>query len=189
MTREVTYYIAVTLDGFIADPDGNAGFLPWEGDHGPAITAEYPETLPGHVAKAIGMTIEPRHFDTLLCGRGFYDVALREGNPDPYPHLRTYVFSRTLPASTEQNVTIVADDPAATARTLKAEPGTGIWLGGGGKLAGALRDEIDVLLIKRYPYILGAGISLLSGSPVPQRFEVTDRQVFEDGVELVTYRR
>lgn len=73
-------------------------------------------------------------------------------------------------------------------RELKQQEGAGIWLGGG-KLAGALRDEIDVLLIKRYPYILGAGISLLSGSPVPQRFEVTDRQVFEDGVELVTYRR
>jgi dihydrofolate reductase len=179
----------VTLDGFIADPDGDAGFLPWEGDHGPAITAEYPETLPGHVADAIGMAIEPRHFDTLLCGRGFYDVALREGHPDPYPHLRTYVFSRTRGPSPEPNVTVVADDPAATARELKAGEGMGIWLGGGGTLAGALRDEIDVLLIKRYPYVLGAGISLFQGSPVPQRFEPVERRVFEDGVELTTYRR
>lgn len=74
--RELTYYIAVTLDGFIADPDGRTDFLPWDGDHGPAITAEYPETVPGHVADAIGLTIQPRHFDTVLAGRLTYEVGL-----------------------------------------------------------------------------------------------------------------
>lgn len=47
----LTYYIATALDGFVADATGSAGFLPWEGDHGPAITADYPETVPGHVAR------------------------------------------------------------------------------------------------------------------------------------------
>jgi hypothetical protein len=42
--RQLTYVIAVTLDGYIATGDGAADFFPWEGDHGPATARDHPLT-------------------------------------------------------------------------------------------------------------------------------------------------
>ena len=61
--RRLTYFIAMTLDGYIATADGDAGFFPWAGDHGPAITAEFPESVPAHVRGAIGIDPPNRRFD------------------------------------------------------------------------------------------------------------------------------
>lgn len=61
--RRLPYSIATTLDGFIATADGDAGCFPWAGDHGPAITAEFPESVPAHVRRATGIDPPNRRFD------------------------------------------------------------------------------------------------------------------------------
>jgi dihydrofolate reductase len=68
------------------------------------------------------------------------------------------VVSTTLPASPDPRVQVVAGDPVELVGRLKHRPGAGIWLAGGARLAGALLGEIDELVIKRYPVVLGAGI-------------------------------
>ncbi|MCG6499336.1 dihydrofolate reductase family protein [Kitasatospora sp. A2-31] len=55
-----------------------------------------------------------------------------------YPHLRHYVFSRSLTGSPDAAAEVVSTDPLAKVRELKAHDGKGIWLVGGGELAGAL---------------------------------------------------
>ncbi|MGV9245572.1 dihydrofolate reductase family protein [Streptomyces sp. NPDC003710] len=187
--RKLTYYVAASLDGYIAGPDGGYDFFPFEGEVREAILAEYPETMPVHVRGPLGLTATPhRHFDTVIMGRGTYEPAVKAGIASPYAHLEQYVVSRTL-TSADPEVEIVAEDPAALVRDLKKQEGMGIWLAGGGKLAAALRDEIDELIIKRNPVVIGTGIPLFDGPFAPTGFLPTARRSFDSGVSIVTYSR
>lgn len=188
--RKLTYYIAATLDGYIAGPGGEIDFFPFDGDFREAILAEFPETMPVHVRGPLGVAgAANKHFDTVVMGRGTYEPGPRAGIPSPYPHLEQYVFSRTLadPAGTE--VRVVADNPVAHVRELKQRHGMGIWLAGGGKLAAALRDEIDELIIKRAPVVIGSGIPLFDGPFTPTGFAPVENRSFEGGVSITTYTR
>ena len=56
---------------------------------------------------------------------------------------------------------------------LKQEDGGGIYLAGGGNLAGQLIDEIDELVVKVYPLVLGEGIPMFAGRPTPKQLTLT----------------
>ncbi|CAM3011727.1 dihydrofolate reductase family protein [Skermania piniformis] len=190
--RILTYYVASTIDGFIAAADGSVDFFPVGGDHGPAITAQYPETLPTKVREALGVDSDEVTFDTVLMGRKTHDFGVRTGTSSPYSHLQQYVVSRTLPEAPDPAVELIRDDPLAVVRTLKRRPGAGIWLCGGGELANALLPEIDQVFVKLYPIVLGAGRPLFGGGPPavpPVQFRVTTSRVFDDGVAFLKYRR
>jgi dihydrofolate reductase len=187
--RTLTYYIAVTLDGFIAGPDGQFDFFPLHDDHQAAIVAEYPETMPGHVRAVLGIDAPNRYFDTVVMGRGTYEPALREGITSPYPHLRQVVFSRSLGASPDPAVEVVASDPVARVRELKAEGGLGIWLCGGGATAGLLWDEIDRFVVKSYPVFAGDGIRLAERGFRPTALRLNDQRVFASGGAISTFER
>jgi len=152
------------------------------------MRAEYPEVLPGHVRAALGSDEPNRRFDTVVMGRATYEPALAIGITSPYPHLRQYVVSGTLGAGPDPAVTVVADDPVATVRELKAEDGLDIYLAGGGRLAGALLDEIDELVVKQYPVVAGAGVPLFSADFVPVDLRPV-AAVDIDGVRVTTYER
>ncbi|RZQ61694.1 dihydrofolate reductase family protein [Amycolatopsis suaedae] len=183
--RKLTYYIAMTLDGVIAGPAGTTDFFMVDGPHQAAINETFADTVPPPWREQLGFGALTR-FDTVLMGRQTYDLALAEGNPSPYPHLRQIVASRTARTSTDVEFTA---DPVATVRELKQRDGLGIWLCAGGKLAGALRDEIDELVLKVQPFVAGGGLRLVDGDFSPARFTLADSQVFDNGVTVLTYRR
>lgn len=187
--RKLTYYIATSLDGFIAGPGGEFDFFTFDGDFAAAILADFPETLPGPARGQLGLTDVPnKRFDTVVMGRGTYEPGLRAGLPSPYPQLRQYVFSRTL-TGTDPDVEISADDPVEVVRRLKQEDGLGIWLCGGGKLAAQLRDEIDELILKINPVVLGAGIPLFADEFRPARLRLVETRTFETGIIMAIYAR
>lgn len=190
--RKLTYYVASTIDGFIATEDGSVDFFPVGGDHGPAITAQYPETLPTKVREALGIDKRNANFDTVLMGRKTHDFGVRTGTSSPYAHLRQFVVSTTLPESPDPAVELISADPLAKVRELKRDKGLGIWLCGGGELAQVLLPEIDQIFLKLYPIVLGRGRSLFGDGPKlpePTRFRVITSQVFEDGVAFLKYAR
>ncbi|MFE3443776.1 dihydrofolate reductase family protein [Nocardia sp. NPDC059180] len=190
--RKLTYYVASTIDGFIATEEGSVDFFPVGGDHGPAITAQYPETLPAKVREALGIDKRNANFDTVLMGRKTHDFGVRTGTSSPYAHLRQFVVSSTLPESPDPAVELISADPLAKVRELKRDKGLGIWLCGGGELAQVLLPEIDQIFLKLYPIVLGRGRSLFGDGPKlpePTRFRVITSQVFEDGVAFVKYGR
>ncbi|MEV4436195.1 dihydrofolate reductase family protein [Streptomyces sp. NPDC049585] len=195
--RKLVYYVAVTLDGRIAGPGGEYDFFP-QGDEAQAAAYSawtstlYPETVPTALRAAFGVTDAPnRHFDTVLMGLGTYRPALDAGITSPYAHLRQYVVSSTLQADIDPAVTVVPGDPLALVRELKREEGStlGIWLCGGGKLAGALLSEIDELVIKSYPVVAGDGIPAFDGAFDPTVFDVAERTAFPNGVTLTRLTR
>ncbi|MEV4196886.1 dihydrofolate reductase family protein [Micromonospora globbae] len=194
--RKLVYYIASTLDGHIAGPDGAdptgpGGFWPLPEDYLRHLIAEYPETLPGPARQAMGITAAGTRFDTVLEGRHSYDIGLKVGVTDAYPHLRHLVFSRTLSESPDPAVEIVSGDPVAKVRELKQQDGKDLWLVGGGELAGALYPEIDQLIVKLAPLTIGTGIPLFGRSAVfdPRSWELTDHTVLGSGALFLTYTR
>lgn len=188
--RALTYYVGMTLDGFIAGPDGSVDVFPVGQAVLDFIAAEFPETLPTHVRGSLGVTAIGSRFDTVVMGRATYAPALDAGIISPYAHLNQYVVSSTLAASRDPQVQVVPDDPVALVRRLKQEPGAGVWLAGGARLAGSVLDEIDQLVIKRYPVILGAGIPVLAaGHAQPLPFEPTSTVALDDGIVVSSYTR
>lgn len=194
--RRLVYCIASTLDGFIAGPDGADptgpdGFWPIAEDYVQHLTTELPEILPVQARSALGITAEGTHFDTALEGRRTYEIGLRAGVTNAYPHLRHLVFSRTLKESPDPTVELVATDPVAKVRELKAEEGKDIWLLGGSELAGVLYPEIDQLLIKLSPLTIGNGIPLFSRDTTfdPRSWELTEHTVLKSGAAFLTYTR
>ncbi|WP_404436364.1 dihydrofolate reductase family protein [Microbacterium aerolatum] len=188
--RDLTYYVAVSMDGYIAGPGGEFDRFLVEGDHAAVIWGKYGGTAPTALADAAGLSVEGSPFDTVLMGWNAYAVGLPE-MPSPYRHLRQIVVTRghQAPAGAE-GVEFTDRDPVEVVRELKTEEGKGIWLCGGGALAAVLRDEIDSLALKRNPVLFGAGIPLFeSGEYDPAAFRPTAVTPFESGVVLAEYTR
>ncbi|MET0813084.1 MAG: dihydrofolate reductase family protein, partial [Microbacterium sp.] len=169
--RKLVYYVATTLDGFIAGPDGGdpsgQEFFPITPDLVQFIAATYPETLPAPARQAMNIEGPGLEFDTVVEGRGSYEIGLAGGLTDAYPHLRHIVFSQTMSAGPNSDVRFVSSDPARFVRQLKTEPGKDIWLVGGGKVAAALLPEIDRLILKQNPSVIGSGVPLFDGPFAP----------------------
>jgi len=190
--RKLSYFVATSLDGYIAAPDGSFDAFSLQGDHVEALARDYPETLPAPALSALGVRPENRTFDTVLMGWNTYAVGLSAGLDNPYPHLRQWVCTRAHAAVRPAGaVTFNAEDPRTLVQRLKREPSArDIWLCGGGQLAAVLADEIDALLLKINPVRLGAGIPLFATQHYsPQAFALQDTRAFSSGVVLCRYSR
>lgn len=188
--RKLVYFIGVSIDGVMAGPAGEVDFYPLTPDMVARLRSEFPETMPTHLRPRIGMDVDTpnRRYDTVIMGRGTYQVALDEGVTSPYAHLRQYVVSRSLTEVADPAVTLVPGDPLGLARRLKAEDGMDIWLCGGSELAGQLLPEIDELVVKSYPVIAGGGLPMFSGGFGPRGFTPVEVLPFGHGGTITTYR-
>ncbi|HWM72397.1 MAG TPA: dihydrofolate reductase family protein [Nocardioides sp.] len=188
--RELTYFVAVSLDGRIAGPGDDFSAFPVEGDHIEMIKRDYRDTMPKVGLDALGLTADGSRFDTTLMGWKTYAAGLSHTN-DPYPHTRQYVFSRSRSQDdVPGNITVTSEDPVALVRGLKEQDGAAIWLCGGGALAAALVDEIDRLVLKVNPVVLLDGIPLFAGADYrPQTFRLVASTPYESGVTVNEYVR
>ena len=185
--RKLVYYVASSIDGYIAGPGGETEFYPLGEDVMTFIGTEYPETLPTHLRGPLGIDGPNKRFDAVVMGRGTYRPALDIGLTSPYPHLRQYVVSRSLRGPECAGVTLVHDDPVGLVRRLKQESGLDVWLCGGGQLAGQLLPEIDELVLKQYPVLAGAGVPLFVGEFQPRGFDLAETTRFDNGTLVLRY--
>jgi dihydrofolate reductase len=86
-------------------------------------------------------------------------------------------------------VELVSADPVAFVRTLKAEEGRDIWLVGGGRLAHALLPEIDRLVLKQHPTVIGSGVHLFDGPFITRRFRPLDQREPSSGIRIPSFDR
>jgi dihydrofolate reductase len=143
MTRQLRYQVAMSLDGFIARPNGEYDWIVMD----PAID----------FAALFG------EFDTAVMGRKTFEVVNAQGGLDTMSGLDVIVFSRTLPPSGSPGVRVVNDDPRVVVAALKAKHGRDIWLYGGGSLFRTLLDAelVDTVEVAVMPVLLGDGVPLL----------------------------
>jgi dihydrofolate reductase len=186
--RSLVYLVACTLDGYIAGVDGAFDFFPFEGPHMPDLIAEFPEMIAGHNRELLGVTAGNQRFDTVLMGRATYEVGQAAGINSPYPHLRQILVSTSTSSPPDPAVEVIDDSAATRVQALKAEPGKDIWLCGGGRLAASLVEEIDELILKVNPILLGSGIPLFAGTVGPRPATLTGHKIYPNGFALLRYR-
>lgn len=187
--RKLVYFVAITADGFVAAEDGSFDAFLMQGPHMADLVADYPETLPTHVRNVLGITAPNRTFDAVLMGRTTYEMGSKEGVTNPYAHLQQYLFSSSIGKSPDPAVELVKGDAPAFVRGLKAREGRDIWLCGGGKLAATLADEIDELVLKLNPVVLGAGIKLFGSAIKPLHLKPIDKRIYDNGYLRLHYAR
>lgn len=143
MGRLVRYQVAVSLDGFIAGPNGECDWIVMD--------------------PAVDFAALYKEFDTVIMGRKTYEAANAQGGGGAMPGMEVVVFSRTLPPVTKKGFRIVKDDPRDVVAALKAQPGRDIWLFGGGELFRSLLTAglVDSVEVGVMPVLLGSGIPLL----------------------------
>ena len=174
--RETVLFIAMSLDGYIADSSGGVAWL-----HG------QDEALgDGGVYEAF-----VRDVDVVLMGWKTYRQIVTELSPDAwvYEGMTTYVFThRALPSTAA--VRFTDEPPAALVRRLRAEEGGRIWVCGGAALAQQLMREglIDRYDLSVIPTILGAGVPLFGGAQDARRLRLLDARA-DNGIVRLIYAR
>ncbi|GGJ54487.1 dihydrofolate reductase family protein [Deinococcus roseus] len=187
--RKLIYYIASSLDGFIAGPDDNTDLFPLPESYLQHLIEHFPETLPTHVRTALNIQASGTLFDTVIMGRKTYDPGLKLGITSPYRHLKQYVVSRNLPDPEDPEVTLVREDVVGLVQQLKQQASEKhIWLAGGGQLASHLAQEIDEVILKLNPLVFGEGTPLFAAGVSLQQFELLSCEPHQTGPVLLRYR-
>lgn len=146
--RTVTLFIAMSLDGYIADRTGGVS---WLGGQDPEKEDgdSYSDFIKG--------------IDTVIMGWNTYHQVATELSPGTwvYEGLTSYVMTHREHSDTE-DIRFVNEDVCRLVRTLKEQKGKGIWICGGASIVGQLMKEdlIDRYDISVIPTILGDGIRL-----------------------------
>lgn len=180
--RKVKYLVANSLDNFIARRDGDVDWLFNDG-------TDY------------GMSEFFRSIDCMLLGRKTFEFATRHNQPKRKSKkakrksssglgMKSYVFSRTIKASPEDDFTVISENAGEFVRKLKGEAGKDIWLMGGGELAGSLLHEavVDEISLNIHPILLGQGIPLFGGLNTQVNLELFASKAHQNGCVQVDYR-
>jgi dihydrofolate reductase len=166
--RRIRYQVAMSLDGYIAGPKGEADWILMdpEIDFG-ALFAQ---------------------FDTFLMGRRTFEAM--SGGEGESAGTKTFIFSRTLRQSDHPKVTIVSDRVEETVAALRAEESDNdIWLFGGGELFRSLLEAglVDTVEVAVIPVLLGQGIPLLPSPAKQAKLKLTGHKVYGTGIVLLEY--
>lgn len=139
--RRVRYSVAMSLDGYIAGPNGESDWVVIDPD--------------------IDFGALMASFDTLLMGRKTYEAAAGYGGS--MPGTKYVIVSSTLRQEDVPDALVISDDLRSAIKKLRSEPGKDIWLFGGGSLFRSLLDLglVDTVEVAIIPVLLGGGTQLL----------------------------
>jgi dihydrofolate reductase len=167
--RKIRYGVAMSLDGYIAGPNGEADWIELD-----------PE---------VDFAAIWAQFDTLLMGRRTYDAARKRLGKESFPGFTAIVFSRTLKQQDHPAFTIVSELNPDWAQELKSRSGKDIWLFGGSELFRAFLDcgYVDTVEVSVIPVMLGAGIPLLPPPYHPAKLRLQSHKVFRSGRVSLAY--
>ena len=169
--RQIVAYLAASVDGFIAGPGDDMGWLPeFDGD-------------------ATGF-----HDFFKAWGRSSWGGGPTSGSTShsswPYGDIPAYVLSSSLPEGRAEHVTITPGPAIDLAATLRDGEGTA-WLVGGGRLfaAFAAAGLIDLWIVTVIPVMLGDGVPMLPAhGEAYQRLELAETRTLPGGCVQLHYR-
>lgn len=172
--KKIIYYVAISIDGFIAGPNEDISGFSTAGDG----VNTYLEDL--------------KEFNTVIMGRKTYEFGykygLKPGQP-AYPNMHHYIFSKALKFENQSDQLTLCDLDLNIIKALKETSETDIYLCGGGQFAGWLlkNKHIDVLKLKVNPLILGDGTPLFGAFKNTISLKLTESKTYNDGLSINTY--
>lgn len=176
MNRTISLFIAMSLDGYVADQQGNVDWLHgMESDQNDMLSYEE----------------FSKHIDTVIMGWNTYHQITTELSPEEwmYEDFMSYVLTHREQPSTSK-IRFVNEDVCDLVNRLKQEEGKGIWIcGGPGVIQPLLRNDlIDVIHISIIPVILGKGIRLFEESEKQKNLKLRETRSY-NGIVDVIYER
>ncbi|MCW5920757.1 MAG: dihydrofolate reductase [Saprospiraceae bacterium] len=172
--RKLILYIAASLDGYIAKPDGDIEWL---------SMVEAPQQDYGY--KEFVKTV-----DTIIMGRKTYEKVLSFGIPWPHAERRSFILSRTRSGG-DENVTFFNGDVGALVAQIRQTPGLNIYCDGGAEVVYELmrRDLIDQYVISVIPILLGEGIPLFKPGRPRHNLTLLKSTAFPSGLVQMHFER
>ena len=170
---EASVYIAISLDGFIARPDGDVSWLdPYNEDCG---FGEFFNSI-----------------DCLVMGRKSFEKVLSFDVDWPYGKKHVVVLSGSgvqIPSELEKTTEQMTGSPADVAAILEKRGFAHLYIDGGSTIRGFLdAGLIDSLVLTRVPIILGSGISLFDGLQSEVGLDHITTRSFDSGLVQSEYR-
>jgi dihydrofolate reductase len=164
----IVYDVAVSIDGYIAGPSQDISKFAPDGQ----VVDDYRERLSAYRVAIMGAA-------TYAFG---YRFGLVPGQ-NPYPHMRTFVFSKSLDLPEDADITRVDGAVDDNLRRIRNDAEGPIYLVGGGRFASALLrlGEIDRLRLKRAPILLGGGTPLFEPGVAPAVLHCCHETHYPDG--------
>lgn len=175
--RTVSLFIAMSLDGYIADSKGGVDWLQGQGSDQENIDSysEFTENI-----------------DTILMGWNTYHQIVTELSPEEwiYSDFTTYVITHNEHNSTEK-IRFTDKNPVDLIKNLKKENGKDIWICGGANLVGQLVNEdlIDCYYITVIPTLLGSGIRLFESVKHEIKLRLLNTRSYNGMTDLIYTRR
>src|SRR5947209_6350730 len=170
---EVIYYVASSLDGYIATADGGVDWL-----------SRFHVSDEDHGAGKVHASI-----DVLLLGSHTYEFALKLGQW-PSPDKPSWVFTRRELRILHSSITLTAQSPREVIELLAARGLRRAWLMGGGKLAASFHADqlISRYIISVFPILLGSGIPVFAPhASAPNTLRFVAAKPFRSGIVQLTY--
>lgn len=170
---KVTLYIAASLDGYIAGPNGEIDWL----------------DLVDRPGEDYGYHQFYDSVDVLVMGRKTYEVPAGVAEW-PYPGKPSYVLTRQDLKSDRDDVSFVSQPVETLVASLRRQGFQHLWLAGGGETVRAFLAQrlIDEHIFSIIPTILGAGIPLFPPPSPQQHLELISSRTFSSGVIQLHYR-
>ena len=178
MNIKCSVYVATSVDGFIAKPDGDIEWL-----HRPEYGASE--------MKGLRYDDFMSSVDALVMGRNTYEKVL--SFPEwPYASTPVIVLStktKDVPQHLQGKVRFLAGAPERVVSELAAEGRTHLYIDGGVTIQQFLHAGlIDELTITRIPVLLGAGIPLFGHLATEQRLRLIRADESENGFVQERYK-
>lgn len=174
--RKAVLYIAMSLDGYIADKNGGVGWL--SGHNGKDSAGSY---------EAFAESV-----DTVIMGRNTYEQIVTELSPEEwvYSGMQSYVVTHRKQAA-KDGILFTDESPLSLIARLKREDGKDIWICGGASLAqqAITAGLIDVYRISVIPTILGGGIRLFGETEQKRLLRLKDVRAYDGIAELIYEKR
>jgi dihydrofolate reductase len=169
--RKIILSLGISLDSYIARPNGDVDFL--------FMPKDYPR------AESFA------RIDTAIMGRKTFIAGLKMGGGKIPGGFAYYVFSRTESPGEKYGVTFVKDSPAVFVSKLRKQSGKDIWLMGGGELTRDFlkADLVDELHLGIIPLLLGDGIPLFPSSFPQRNFTLLENKTYSKGMIELKYKR
>lgn len=177
MSTKNIVFIATSLDGYIAGPNGELDWL---------------HSIPNPEQKDTGFEALLQEIDALVMGRVTFETVIGFGVPWPYPK-PVFVWSNSLksiPEPYQDKAFLVKGSLEEVLESIHQQGFQHLYIDGGTTVQSFLAEDlIDELRITQVPILLGKGIPLFGELKQPLQWEHIQTVVYLEQLVQSHYRR